>query len=120
MKLEQTKKENEMIKKSEKLESNLTIIMKKLSKLKIIIKEFKRNINGINRELEKIKYGTIPAEAEKAFTLKKGCDDLLDLKNQNQILREKLYLLSRRLYTLEVRNFFKFKNFNYRWNIMIL
>ena len=34
-----------MIKKSEKLESNLTIIMKKLSKLKIIIKEFKRNIN---------------------------------------------------------------------------
>ena len=45
MKLEQTKKENEMIKKSEKLESNLTIIMKKLSKLKIIIKEFKRNIN---------------------------------------------------------------------------
>ena len=45
MKLEQTKKENEMIKKSEKLESNLTIIMKKLSKIKIIIKEFKRNIN---------------------------------------------------------------------------
>ena len=45
MKLEQSKKENEMIRKSEKLESNLTIIMKKLSKLKIIIKEFKRNIN---------------------------------------------------------------------------
>ena len=41
MKLEQSKKENEMIRKSEKLESNLTIIMKKLSKLKIIIKEFK-------------------------------------------------------------------------------
>jgi len=45
MKLEQSKKESEMIRKSEKLESNLTIIMKKLSKLKIIIKEFKRNIN---------------------------------------------------------------------------
>jgi hypothetical protein len=45
MKLEQSKKESELIKKSEKLESNLTIIMKKLSKLKIIIKEFKRNIN---------------------------------------------------------------------------
>ena len=45
IKLEQAKKENEIIKKSEKLESNLTIIMKKLSKLKIIIKEFKRNIN---------------------------------------------------------------------------
>jgi hypothetical protein len=45
MKLEQAKKENEMIRKSEKLESNLTIIMKKLLKLKIIIKEFKRNID---------------------------------------------------------------------------
>ena len=45
MKLEQAKKENEKIKKNEKLESNLTIIIKKLSKLKIIIKEFKRNIN---------------------------------------------------------------------------
>ena len=45
IKLEQSKKETEMIRKSEKLESNLTIIMKKLSKLKIIIKEFKRNIN---------------------------------------------------------------------------
>ena len=45
MKLEQTKKENEIIKKSEKLESNLTIIMKKLSKIKIMIKEFKRNVN---------------------------------------------------------------------------
>ena len=45
LKLEQTKKENEIIKKSEKLESNLAIIMKKLLKLKIITKEFKRNIN---------------------------------------------------------------------------
>ena len=45
IKLEQSKKENEIIKKNEKLESNITIIMKKLSKLKIIIKEFKRNIN---------------------------------------------------------------------------
>ena len=45
MKLEQSKKENEIIKKNEKLESNITIILKKLSKLKIIIQEFKRNIN---------------------------------------------------------------------------
>jgi len=45
MKLEQAKKESEIVRKNEKLESNLTIIMKKLSKLKIIIKEFKRNIN---------------------------------------------------------------------------
>ena len=43
-KLEQTKKESEIIRKNEKLEMNLTIIMKKLSKLNIIIKEFKRNI----------------------------------------------------------------------------
>ena len=43
-KLEQTKKDSEIIRKNEKLEMNLTIIMKKLSKLNIIIKEFKRNI----------------------------------------------------------------------------
>ena len=45
MKLEQSKKENEMIRKSEKLESMVNIILKKLSKLKIIIKDLKRNIN---------------------------------------------------------------------------
>ena len=54
MKLEQAKKEN----KSEKLESNLKIIMKKLSKLKIIMKEFKRNVNvEVNLETDAIEFG---------------------------------------------------------------
>ena len=58
MKLEQAKKENEMIRKSEKLESNLKIIMKKLSKLKIIMKEFKRNVNiEVNLETDAIEFG---------------------------------------------------------------
>ena len=58
MKLEQAKKENEMIRKSEKLESNLKIIMKKLSKLKIIMKEFKRNVNiEVNLETDVIEFG---------------------------------------------------------------
>jgi hypothetical protein len=58
MKLEQAKRENEMIRKSEKLESNLKIIMKKLQKLKIIIKEFKRNINmEVNLETDSIEFG---------------------------------------------------------------
>ena len=42
---EQLKKEQENIHKSEKLENNLTNILKKIQKLKIIITEFKRNIN---------------------------------------------------------------------------
>ena len=58
MKIEQAKKESEMIRKSEKLESNLKIIMKKLSKLKIILKEFKRNINmEVNLESDVIEFG---------------------------------------------------------------
>ena len=58
MKIEQAKKESEMIRKSEKLESNLKIIMKKLSKLKIILKEFKRNINmEVNLESDAIEFG---------------------------------------------------------------
>ena len=45
MKLEQSKKDNEIIRKNEKLESKLNILIKKLEKLKIIINDFKRNIN---------------------------------------------------------------------------
>jgi len=69
--------------------------------------KLKDDINGINNELEKIKYGTMPAEAAKAFELKKGCEDYVNLKNENNQLREKLYLLSRRLYSLEVRIIYK-------------
>ena len=65
--------------------------------------KLKEDINGINNELEKIKYGTIPSEAAKVFELKKGCEEVVNLKNENNKLREKLYLLSRRLYSLEVR-----------------
>ena len=68
--------------------------------------KLKDDINGINNELEKIKYGTIPAEAAKVFELKKECEEVLKLKEANNKLREQLYLLSRRLYTLEVINIY--------------
>ena len=45
IKREQAKKQQEFIHKSEKLENNLTNILKKISKMKIIINELKRNIN---------------------------------------------------------------------------
>ena len=45
IKREQAKKQQEFIHKSEKLENNLTNILKKISKIKIIINELKRNIN---------------------------------------------------------------------------
>ena len=64
--------------------------------------KLKDNINAITEELEKIKYGTIPAEAAKVFELKKECEEVLALKEKNNKLREQLYLLSRRIYTLEV------------------
>jgi chromosome segregation ATPase len=67
--------------------------------------KLKDDINGINYKLDKIKNGTIPAEASKTFELKKGCEEVSDLKNENNKLREKLYLLSRRLYSLEVRKY---------------
>ena len=68
--------------------------------------KLKDNINNINESLENIKFGTIPAEAAKVFELKKACEEVLSLKEQNDKLRERLYLLSRRLYSLEVNNFF--------------
>ena len=68
--------------------------------------KYKEDINGINSELEKIKNGTVPAEAAKVFALKKACDEIDDLKKKNNLLSEKLYLLNRRLYTLEVKIFF--------------
>ena len=52
---------------------------------------------------EEKKDGTIPAEASKVFELKKGCEEVVNFKDENNKLREKLYLLSRRLYSLEVR-----------------
>ena len=66
--------------------------------------KLKDDINGINYKLEKVKNGTIPAEASKVFELKRACDEVADLKAKNNKLRERLYLLSRRLYSLEVRN----------------
>ena len=68
--------------------------------------KLKDDINNINEELEKIKDGTIPAQASKTFELKKTCEEVEELKKKNNQLRETLYLLSRRLYTLEVRNIF--------------
>jgi uncharacterized phage infection (PIP) family protein YhgE len=68
--------------------------------------KLKEDINGINSELEKIKYGTLSAEASKVFELKRGCEDVFKLKENNNKLREQLYLLSRRIYTLEVKKFF--------------
>lgn len=67
--------------------------------------KLKDDINNINEELDKIKDGTIPAQAAKMFELKKNCEEVEELKNMNNQLRERLYLLSRRLYTLEVRNY---------------
>ena len=67
--------------------------------------KIKDDINGINNELEKVKYGTLPAEAQKVFALKKACDEVVSLKDENNKLREKLYLLTRRLNSLEVRHF---------------
>ena len=97
---EQLKETNEEIKNLEK-ENKKAIKEANIQEAKL-----KDDINGIYNELEKIKYGTIPAEASKVFELKKGCEEVVNLKDENNKLREKLYLLSRRLYSLEVRNKF--------------
>ena len=76
-----------------------------LRKANIKEAKLKDDINNINEELERIKDGTIPAQAAKMFELKKNCEEVEELKNMNNQLRERLYLLSRRLYTLEVRNY---------------
>ena len=77
-----------------------------LRKANIKEAKLKDDINNINEELERLKDGTIPAQAAKMFELKKNCEEVENLKNQNNQLRERLYILSRRLYTLEVRNYF--------------
>ena len=112
-------KVNETKEEIKKLEEENKLVIKKAN-----IKEakLKEDINGINSQLEKIKYGTIPAEAAKVFALKKACEDVVNLKDTNKILREKLYLLSRRLYSLEVIKYFinNYLFLHYRWNIVIL
>ena len=111
---------NEINNKKETLDSLTTKFKETNSNIKVlenenkkVLKEaniqeakYKEDINGINSELEKIKNGTIPVEASKVFALKKACDEIDDLKKKNNLLSEKLYLLSRRLYSLEVRKFF--------------
>ena len=96
-----------------KLEEPLLEVNNLKKEQKNVIKEaniqeakLKDNINNINTSLENIKFGTIPAEAAKVFELKKACEEVLSIKEQNDKLRERLYLLSRRLYSLEVNNFF--------------
>lgn len=109
---------NEINEEIKKLESENKKVIKEANVQEAKLKD---DINGIYSELEKIKYGTIPAQASKVFELKKGCDEVVDLKDKNNKLREKLYLLSRRLYSLEVRNliFLNFKYYIYRWNILM-
>ena len=67
--------------------------------------KFKEDINNINADLEKVKNGSIPVEAAKVFALKKECEEVLSSKEKNNKLREQLYLLTRRLYSLEVNHF---------------
>jgi len=95
---------------------------KKVSKeVNIQESKLKDDMNIISNELDKIKDGTVPAEAAKVFEIKKACDELINLKDMNSKLRDKLYLLNRRLYSLEVSIKFLIKIFFwYRWNIMIL
>ena len=109
---------------NEKLNETKEEIKKLEKENKKVIKEanvkeakLKDDINGINNELEKIKYGTLPAEAQKVFALKKACDEVVSLKDENNKLREKLYLLSRRLYSLEVSFiFFIYLNIQMEYN----
>ena len=72
--------------------------------------KLKDDINNINDELSRIKDGTIPAQASKTFELKKNCEEVEELKKENNRLREALYLLSRRLYALEVSYFLNYFN----------
>ena len=115
-KQETDKKTNLLIGQENVLNEKLNETKEEIKKFEIenkkVIKEaniqeakLKDDINGINYKLDKIKNGTIPAEASKTFELKKGCEEVSDLKNENNKLREKLYLLSRRLYSLEVRKY---------------
>ena len=110
---------NELVNEQKEKIKNLEKENKKVIK-EANVKEakLKDDINGINNELEKIKYGTLPAEAQKVFAIKKGCDELISLKDENNKLREKLYLLQRRLYYLEVRH--DLFIYIYRWNIMMI
>ena len=68
--------------------------------------KLKDDMNVINGQLDKIKDGTLPAEAGKVFEIKNKCEEMVNLKDENNKLREKLYILSRRLYSLEVRIIF--------------
>ena len=100
---------NEKTKQLLEIEENIRDLEhEKQEEIKIAnIKEakLKDDVNNINEELERLKDGTIPAQASKMFELKKNCEEVEELKNMNNQLRERLYLLSRRLYTLEVRNY---------------
>lgn len=101
---------NEKTKQLSEIEENIKNLEneKKEEIRKANVKEakLKDDINNINEELERIKHGTIPAQASKTFELKKSCEEVEELKKKNNQLRERLYLLSRRLYSLEVRNIF--------------
>ena len=112
-KQETDKKTNILINQENVLDENIQYLQNQIkekqqliSSLNIQEAKLKDNINNINESLENIKFGTIPAEAAKVFELKKACEEVLSLKEQNDKLRERLYLLSRRLYSLEVNNFF--------------
>ena len=103
-----TKKNQQLLEIEENLKQLENEKKEEIRKANVKEAKLKDDINNINEELERIKDGTIPAQASKTFELKKNCEEVEELKNKNQQLRERLYILSRTLYSLEVRNKFLF------------
>ena len=63
--------------------------------------KFKEGINLINSQLDIIKNGTLPEEAQKKFEIKKNLEEVLKYKEDNLKLRERLYVLTTQLRELE-------------------
>ena len=120
------KQTNTLIGQENVLNENINFLKSEISNKKQTIASLNEKVKETNEGIKKLEIENKKVIKEANIQEAKLKDDIngevVDLKDANNKLRERLYLLSRRLYTLEVRNlFFYFKIFlNFRWNIMML
>lgn len=94
--------EKEFISKQNELSIVNENIKKLIEEYRINEANYKTQMNKLNNRLNSIKNGTIAEESSQKFEVKKKCEELLHIQNENGFLKEKLYRLNLQLYQYEI------------------
>lgn len=76
-------------------------IKKQIEEYKVNEAAYKKQLIQVNYKLNSIKDGTISESSCQKFEVKKKCEELLQIQNENAMLKERMYRLNLELYQYE-------------------